>query len=56
VTDLADPPAKTAAFPIPTGTLDAAVLMPFLPGAYTAQVTSGDNTAGAVLLELYEVP
>jgi hypothetical protein len=31
-------------------------MMPFVPGSYTAQVTSGDGTAGAVLLEIYEVP
>ena len=55
-TDLADAVAKTGAFPIPPGTLDAVVMMPFLPGAYTAQVTSGDHTAGSVLLEIYEVP
>lgn len=54
--DLANSLAQTGAFPIPAGTLDAVVMMPFLPGSYTAQVTSGDNTAGAVLLEIYEVP
>lgn len=54
--DLAESLAKTGAFPIPQGTLDAVVMMPFAPGAYTAQVTSGDNTAGAVLVEVYEVP
>jgi hypothetical protein len=32
------------------------VMMPFIPGSYTAQVTSGDGIAGAVLLEIYEVP
>ncbi len=54
--DLAESLAKTGAFPIPTGTLDAVVMMPFAPGAYTAQVTSGDNSAGSVLVEIYEVP
>ena len=54
--DLADALAKTGAFPVAAGTLDAVVMMPFAPGAYTAQVTSGDNTAGTVLLEIYEVP
>ena len=54
--DLADALAKTGAFPLAPGTLDAVVMMPFQPGAYTAQVTSGDTTAGAVLLEIYEVP
>lgn len=55
-TDLADSLAKTGAFPIAPGTLDAVVMMPFVAGAYTAQVTSGDRTAGTVLLEIYEVP
>lgn len=54
--DLAESLARTGAFPIPGGTLDAVVMMPFTPGAYTAQVTSGDNTAGTVLVEVYEVP
>jgi len=30
--------------------------MPFLPGAYTAQVTSGDTPAGTVLLAIDELP
>jgi hypothetical protein len=54
--DLAESLARTGAFPIPTGTRDAVVMMPFVPGSYTAQVTSGDGTAGTVLLEIYEVP
>jgi hypothetical protein len=55
-TDLAASLARTGAFPIPASTLDAVVMMPFAPGSYTAQVTSGDNTAGTVLVEIYEVP
>jgi hypothetical protein len=54
--DLADSLARTGAFPLPAGTLDVVIMMPFIPGTYTAQVTSGDGTTGAVLLELYEVP
>ena len=54
--DLADSLARTGAFPIPPGTRDAVVMMPFRPGTYTAQVTSGDGAAGTVLLEIYEVP
>lgn len=54
--DLAESLVKAGAFAIPGGTLDAVVMMPFAPGAYTAQVTSGDNTAGTVLVEVYEVP
>lgn len=54
--DLAASLAKIGAFPIASGTLDVVFMMPFPPGAYTAQVTSADNTAGTVLLEIYEVP
>lgn len=54
--DLADSLARTGAFPLPAGTRDAVVMMPFLPGSYTAQITSGDGTAGTVLFEIYEVP
>lgn len=54
--DLADSLGKTGAFPLPAGTRDAVVMMPFTPGAYTAHVTSGDGTSGTVLLEIYEVP
>lgn len=55
-TDLAESLARAGAFPIPTGTRDAVAMMPFLPGSYTAQVTSGDGASGNVLLEIYEVP
>lgn len=55
-TDLANSLAKSGAFPTPANTLDAVLLLPFPPGAYTAQVSSGDQTAGEVLLEIYEVP
>ena len=54
--DLAESLARTGAFPIPSGAGDAVEMKPFLPGSYTAQVTSGDGSAGAVLLEIYEVP
>ena len=46
----------TGAFAIPAGTRDAVVMMPFPAGLYTAQVASGDGTAGTVLVEVYEVP
>ena len=54
--DLAGSLAKVGAFPIPANTLDVVVMLPFTPGSYTAQVSSGDQTAGDVLLEIYEVP
>lgn len=54
--DLADSLARCGAFPIPAGTRDAVVMMPFPAGLYTAQVASGDGAAGTVLVEVYEVP
>ncbi len=54
--DLAESLASTGAFPIPVGSRDAVVMMPFVSGSYTAHVTSGDGTSGTVLLEIYEVP
>jgi hypothetical protein len=54
--DLAESLALTGAFPLPAGSADVTELRPFGPGAYTAQVTSADGTAGEVLIEIYEVP
>ncbi|MBI5691586.1 MAG: hypothetical protein HZC55_16005 [Verrucomicrobia bacterium] len=54
--DLADSLARCGAFPLPAGTRDAVVMMPFVAGSYTVQVTSGDGSSGIVLLEIYEVP
>jgi hypothetical protein len=54
--DLADSLARCGAFPIPRGTRDVVVMMPFPAGLYTAQVTSADGGTGTVLIEVYEVP
>lgn len=54
--DLAQSLASAGAFGTPAGSDDAVRLMPFPPGDYTVQVTSADNTGGAVLFEIYEVP
>jgi hypothetical protein len=35
---------------------DAALVLSLAPAAYTVQVKSGDGTAGAVLLEVYDLP
>ena len=53
--DLADALAKTGAFPIAAGTLDAVVMMPFPPGAYTVSVSGAAGTAGNVLVEIYDL-
>ena len=54
--DLADSLARCGAFPIPRGTRDVVLIMPFPAGIYTAQVTSADSGSGSVLVEIYEVP
>jgi hypothetical protein len=54
--DLAESLARTGAFPLPPRSGDAVEMRPFVPGSYTVQVTSGDGSAGTVLLEIYEVP
>lgn len=54
--DLAESLARAGAFPLPAESRDAVTMQPFTAGSYTAQVTSGDGTSGAVLLEIYEVP
>lgn len=54
--DLAASLARTGAFALPAGSRDVVLMMPFVSGNYTAQVSSADGTAGTVLLEIYEVP
>jgi hypothetical protein len=54
--DLADSSARAGAFPLQAGSRDAVEMKPFLPGSYTAQVSSADGSSGVVLLEIYEVP
>lgn len=55
-TDLADSLARCGAFPLASGTADVVVMRPFVPGSYTAHVSSADGSGGTVLLEVYEVP
>jgi hypothetical protein len=43
-------------FPLTPGSADSALLLTLQPGAYTAQIGSGDGTAGISLIELYRVP
>jgi hypothetical protein len=47
--------AQVGAFPLTVGSSDAAMSVYLPPGAYTVQVTSGDGTAGNVLLEIYDL-
>jgi hypothetical protein len=46
----------TGAFTLPAGSKDAAILVTLPPGAYSAVVSGMNNTTGAGLVEVYEVP
>lgn len=48
--------SAVGAFALGATNADSAVLLNLAPGAYTAQVTGANNTAGIALVEIYEVP
>jgi hypothetical protein len=48
--------AQVGAFPLPSGSKDAALLMTLQPGAYTVQLSGAGNTTGVALIEVYETP
>ena len=47
--------AAVGAFPLTTGSLDAALVATLSPGSYTAQVSGVGNTSGVAILEVYDV-
>ncbi len=47
--------ATVGAFSLQAGSADAALLLNLSPGAYTAQVSSANNTTGVALAEVYEL-
>lgn len=46
---------SVGAFPLPSGSRDAAIVTTLSPGAYTAQVTTAGSTPGVALIEVYDV-
>ena len=48
--------AQVRAFSLPSGSLDAALLLTLAPGAYTIQVSGVGGAGGICLVEVYEVP
>ena len=48
--------AAAGAFGFAAGSKDAALIITLAPGAYSAQVTGANNTAGSALVEIYELP
>ena len=54
--DLVDAFDRAGAFRLlDEGSADGAMVLSVAPGAYTAQVRSGDGTPGSVLLEIYDL-
>lgn len=50
-----DAAAKIGAFPLPSGSKDAAILMNLPPGVYTAQLSGNGGSTGVGMIEVYEV-
>jgi len=48
--------AAVKAFGLTSDSADAAMLVPLMPGSYTAQARGADGGVGNVLVEVYEVP
>lgn len=48
--------AQVAAFDLPAGSRDAAIVLPCEPAAYTVHVRGVGTAAGITLVELYELP
>jgi hypothetical protein len=48
--------ASVGAFPLALESKDAVLLVTLPPGTYTAQVSGVNNTSGAAIVEVYEVP
>lgn len=45
---------SVGAFPLNTGSRDAALVLPLSPGSYTVQVTGVEGASGTVLVEIYD--
>jgi len=54
-TQIAGTFAQVGAFPLATGSLDAALTVTLQPGTYTVQISGVGNTSGVALLEVYDV-
>jgi hypothetical protein len=46
---------QVGAFPLASGSTDAALVVTLQPGPYTVQILSVSNTSGIALLEVYDV-
>ena len=55
-TEIAAAATATGAFPLTSGSTDAVLLLTLDPGAYSAIVSGANNSRGAAMIEIYEVP
>lgn len=55
-TDVAAAAQQVGAFPLPAGSLDAALLINLPPGTYTTHLSGVGGIQGVALLEIYAVP
>lgn len=46
---------RVGGFVLPNGSLDSVLLVTLAPGAYSAQLSGGEGSAGVALIEIYEV-
>ena len=53
-TQIAEAAVRAGAFPLPSGSADAALIMRLDPGAYTVQVTGDAAASGVALVEVYD--
>ena len=51
-----DASVRVGAFPLASGSNDAAILINLPPGTYNAQASGAGTTTGVALIEVYEVP
>jgi hypothetical protein len=54
--DIAQAETVSGAFALQSGSKDAALIMTLPPGLYSAQVRGTNNSTGAALVEVYELP
>jgi hypothetical protein len=54
--DITTAESATGAFPLATGSADAAVIITLNPGTYSAVVNGAGGATGAAMIEVYEIP
>jgi hypothetical protein len=54
--EIATASAATGAFALTAGSKDAALIVTLAPGAYTAVVSGANDSTGAGLVEVYQLP